>query len=251
MAKLHEILAVETDLGETANKIQKITTATLSDKRSIFSGMTKSHSVFEETHQHLAQATENVEVQSTVTEQLDFASAEISRYWDVIIQKEEANQRAKADIIINGNVLASNVPAIVLLGMEKKLKSLLGMYNAIPTLDAAKAWESAPEQNKPGIYRTKHDTETQQSVTIKEWKEISPATPHHPAQLKEVSTIIPIGKYTRSDFSGAITSFEKAEMLQRLTALIRAVKSARQRANGVEIDNSITIGKNLFDYING
>lgn len=249
--QLHELLAVEQSVAETANRVVNETTKTLSTKQTIFTGMTKSHEIFAEESQHLKQATEYKEVQSTVKEQLDFAGAALAAYWDVTLQKEEANQRAFADIVVNGQTIASDVPSIVLLGMEKKLTQLLGMYNGIPTLDAAKAWEIDPGQPKPGIFRTKYSTERQQTETVKDWKEISPATQHHKAQNAEISTTNVVGKYIQTDFSSAISSYDKAEKLARLTALIRAVKKARQRANNVEVNTELTFGKEMLNFING
>jgi hypothetical protein len=248
---LHEILAVEQGLAETGNRITKETTKTLESKRSIFEGMSKEHEIFDEDSQHLKMPTEYKEVQSTVDEHIDFLGNELTRYWDVILQKESANQKANADVIIDGNVIVENIPAIVLLGMEKKLSTLLATYNAIPTLDAARAWEVDPTYAKPGVYRIKYPTVRQQGTVTKEWKEISPATDRHPAQLKEVETTNIVGKYTVTDFSGALSSHEKAERIKRLTKLIRAVKSARQRANNVEVDNDLKFGAAFFKYING
>lgn len=248
---LHEILAVETGLAETANRIQKETTKTLDQKRSIFSGLMKAHQIFKEEDQHLLQPNDVKEVESTVKEHLNYASNEIGRYWDSIFMKEEANQRAKADIVINGEVIAENIPSIVLLSMEKKLSSLIGMYNAIPTLDAAKAWEPDPTYFKEDVFRAKYNRETQQTITTKEFKEVSPATKEFKAQIVEVPTTINVGKFVYTDYSGALTSLDKAEKLQRLTALQRAVKTARQRANATTVNTELRFGKAILDYING
>ncbi len=83
MAKLHELLAVENTLGETANRIRKEVTKTLLTKETIFSGMTKQHVIFDEENQHLTQATEVKEVQSTADEQLKFLTDNLVKYWDV------------------------------------------------------------------------------------------------------------------------------------------------------------------------
>ena len=248
--KLHELLAVEGSLATTAASVLKGTVGNL-EKRTIYTGQTKVNEIFSEDDQHLVQAPEHSEVQSTVQEQLDFASKEISRYWDVSLQKGEANQRAKADIIIDGKAIAKDIPATVLLDLEKKLTHLLPIYNAIPTLDAATAWEIDPGQSKPGVYRTKYNTERQQSETLKDWKEVSAATPQHKAQLAEVVKTNIIGKYTTTNFCSALTSHDKAAKLGRLTALIRAVQTARQRANAVEVTTDLTFGKSFFDFING
>ena len=249
--KLHELLAVETSLGQTANRVQKEATKVLGTKETIFAGMTKSHQLFDEKNQHLTQATEIKEVQSTVGEQLDFVSNELARYWDVGLQKEDANQRAVADITIDGDVVAANVPSIILLGMEKKLESLLSLYNALPTLDASKAWEPDTTYAKPGVFVTKNATERQHSITGWEWKEISAATKEHKAQIERVEKTEVVGKYIVNEYSGAITSLDKANKIQRLTTLIRAVKKARQRANGVEVRTDLRFGKALMGYING
>ena len=248
---LHEILAVETGLAETANRVQKETTKTLENKKTIFTGLLKAHELFADEDQHKTQANESKEVESTVKEQLDYASVEIGRYWDSIFKKEEANQRAKADIIIDGQVIVEGIPSIVLLSMEKKLSSLLGMYNAIPTLDAAKAWEPDTTYFKKDVFRTKHNRETQQAVSVKDFQEISPATVQFKAQVVEFVKTEVVGKFIQTDYSGMLTSVDKAEKIQRLTALIRAVKTARQRANTTEVNQELRFGKELLDYING
>jgi len=249
--KLHELLAVETSLAQTANRVQKEATKVLGTKETIFAGMTKAHQLFDEKNQNFVQATEIKEVQSTVHEQLDFVGNELARYWDVGLQKEEANQRAKADIVIGDETIASDVPSIILLGMEKKLESLLSLYNALPTLDASKAWVADTTYAKPNVFVTKNATERQHSITGWEWKEVSAATKEHKAQIEKVEVTEVVGKYIVNDYSGAITSLDKAEKIQRLTALIRATKKARQRANGVQVETDLRFGKALVDYING
>ena len=251
MTKLHELLAVETSLAQTANRVQKEATKVLGTKETIFAGMTKAHQLFDEANQHFTQATEIKEVQSTVFEQLDFVGNELARYWDVGLQKEEANQRAKADIVIGDNVIAADVPSIILLGMEKKLESLLSLYNALPTLDASRAWIADETYAKPHVFVTKNATERQHSITGWEWKEVSAATKEHKAQIEKVEKTEVVGKYTVNDFSGAITSLDKAEKIQRLTALIRATKKARQRANGIDVHTDLRFGAALINYING
>lgn len=248
---LHELLAVETGLSETANRVSKETSKTLGTKQSLFAGMTKEHQIFDEESQHLVQAPEIKEVESTVDEQIDYVSAELARYWDVTLQKEEANQRANGDIIIEGTVIASNVPSIVLLGMEKKLTALLGLYNNIPTLDAAKTWVAVEGYPKEGVFVTKTPMERQHVVTVKNWIEVSPATKEFKAQLVQKEDISIVGKYIVNEFSGAVSSLNKATRIQKLTAMIRAVKTARQRANNTEVNTELSFGAAVLGYING
>lgn len=247
---IHELLAVEQGLATTAKTLVAETVKKLSGKVSLFTGLIKSHAVFAEADNHLTQATEHVQVQSTVDAQLSYLGNELARYWDVTLQKEDANQRANADVVIDGVVIAANVPSIVLLGLEKKLTALLTVYNAIPTLDAAVAWEAAPAQGE-GIFQTKYAVERLQTRVEKEYVTVSPATDRHPAQMASQDNTINVGKYSTIGFSGMITTADKAARITRLVALTRAIKQARQRANATEVDTSVTIGASLLNYING
>lgn len=251
MPKLHELLAVETSLGEAANRIRKEATKTLLTKETIFAGMTKAHTLFDDANAHLTQATDVKEVQSTADEQLKFLTDNLVKYWDVTYQKDDANQKAKADITINGTVIVKDVPSTTLLSMEKKLEALIATYNALPTLDASKAWREDKTYAKKGVWVTVHDRENQHTVTYKKYEEVSPATKEHKAQIVQVEKTDVIGKYVIQEFSGAITSLDKAERLERLTAMIRAVKTARQRANNQEVNTNLKLSAAIFGYING
>lgn len=248
---LHELLAVEKGEAETSNRLQKEATKKLSQKETIFSGMTKEHVIFADDQQKLKQALEVKEVQTTVKEQLDYVTDQISKYWNTTYLKDEANQRAKGDIIIDGKIIAKDVPSTTLLGMETKLKGIVAMYNAIPTLDAATAWELDPNYAKAGVYRTKHVVENQQSVKSRTFVEASPATREHRAQVVEQEKVDVIGKFLIHSFSGATTSLDKAEKIQRLTNMIKAVQKARQRSNNTEVSDKVEFAESIFNYING
>ena len=76
-----------------------------------------------------------------------------------------------------------------------------------------------------------------------------PATPQHPAQVKEWSADKAIGKYTTQTFSGMISPADKALMLSRVDKLLAAFKKARQRANCQET-SAMEIGQTIIKYIN-
>lgn len=250
MAQLHELLAVENELAESANKRVRDSQEVLANRKSAFTGMTKEHVVFDEDSQYLKMATEVKEVEVTVPKVIEAVNNSLASYWDVILQKESANQKANADIIIDDKVIAANIPSIVLLGMEKKLANIVSMYKAIPVLDAAIAWEIDPAYAKPFVYRTKYTTERLQKTTTNVWKEVSKATAQHPAQVVKDEETSTIGKYVITTFAGALPSAEKSAKLNRLNKLIRAVKAARQRANNTTIDTSLSFGNALLGYIN-
>ncbi len=174
-----------------------------------------------------------------------------ARYIDIYLRKEEANQRAKADIVVGDEVLAKDVPATVLLGLETKLAALRGVYDAIPTLMAGPTWEEDLTHRLPGVWKSVHP-----DMRVKTRKTLGPvvlvqATKEHPAQVEKISVDKPVGRITIQTLSGMTTSAAKSEMLGRLDRLISAVKQARQRANGVEVNKALKIGDVLMAYING
>ena len=249
--ELHELLAVDKRLAETANRVQKETSKILEQKRDIFSGLVKSHEIFDdEKKQALEKVNDIKEVESTVSEHLQFAGKRLADYWNVILQKDYSNQTAKANIMIGDNILVANVPSTTLLSLEKKLESLISMYNVIPTLDAAKAWGQDTDYAIPNVWRTVNPRETQHRVVYKAYEEVSPATVQHKAQVVEVEREEIVGKYTQFDYSGAITSLDKSQKLERLTTLIMAVQTARQRANTNEVDPTLKLGETLINFIN-
>lgn len=248
MPVLHEILAVESQLNTNAQAVMNSVGRNLT-KESIYAGMVKSHVIFDEEMQHLVQPTEHKEVQSTVDMQLDYLAKELTKAWDVYATKEATNQVAKADIMVDGRIIAADVPSIVLLGLETKLDKLMKIYTMLPTLDSARAWEEDHSAELRGIFRTKHETERFQTKTEKKFITVVEATKEHPAQVTQQEETTNIGKYIQTDFSGALTSFDKAERIQRLAALQRAVKQARQRANLQEVIE-LQISQALFNYVN-
>jgi hypothetical protein len=249
MSKLHEVLAVEASLSAVSIKLVKESIKSL-NKDNLFTGEVKSHTIFSETDQHLVQAAQERTVTTTVNENLKYTFEEgLIPFWDAVYQKDEANQRAKADIIIDGVVIAEAVTGTTLLGMESKLGTLLELFSAVPTLAPGVSWEQDPNQ-APGIYRNPVTEERMQSVKVPDHKVLYEATNQHPAQIEKFETIQHIGKFSVKTFSSMISPNEKAKLIKRLQVLISAVKQARQRANCVEVSD-VHIGKALTSYLLG
>ena len=80
--------------------------------------------------------------------------------------------------------------------------------------------------------------------------ELSPATDKHPAQVKEATRDEVVGIFTKTILSGAATTLQKSVLLERVEALIAAVKQARQRANSIEAEKG-TIGADIAKYLMG
>jgi len=246
MAKLHEVLAVEGDLKGTADKIITETRATFDKKPDHFQEQTAETKYFDDSQQNL-NTSETKALVTTVGAKLKYMTGAVGRYFDAFLSKELTNQVAHADVVVNGVVIFGNVPATALLGMESRLKELRAVYEAIPTLAPGKVWE--PDAVRQGVYLNKHPEE--RSVTRRTLTpfELSPATKEHPAQVKALEVDVPVAKKVVQEASGMLSAGEKSDLLERLDALIRAVKKARQKANGADQINGDGFGAALFGYL--
>jgi len=249
---LHEILAVEADAQGVANRIIPETIHTFKEKSTHFTASFRSLELFgEETDAskaaELAEAQE-LQMVSTVHDKLQYTLDQIGRYYDIVLQKETTNQHAVADVIApDGTVIAEDLPATFLLGLETKLKTLRTVYEAIPTLAPGIEWQLDATQGK-NVYRQKNpEVRAKTAKTFKHQVLVAP-TDKHPAQIEKWEESITIGTYTKKSWSSMLTTSEKSDLLGRIDVLIQAVKQARQRANSVEV-KQVTVAQSLFDFI--
>lgn len=248
MGKLHEILAVEPDLAAVFKKLIQETAVTFSKKGEHFLGKTRRLDMFEANAP--GDGTEEViDLTTTVHEKLSYLFEHSAKYLDAVLQKERTNQDARANIVIDGIVIANEVPATFLLGLEAKLQQLREVVDDVPTLAPGVPWEAAPDLG-PNIFRTKvPKIEFKTTKTIKS-KTLFEGNNHHPPQIEKWNEDVPIGKYSTTVISGMLTVAEKSAILGRIDKLIQATKQARCRANNTDVVNT-TIAKELFTYIIG
>lgn len=253
MTKLHEVLAVEPDKEGIAKRMIDETRDVFKNKHHIFNGLTKSLKMdtSDESNSSLEEASaEIIEVTTTVPERLAYTESSISDWLDVVLTKEAGNQgEAKADIVIDGETIAADLPATFLLGLEKKLKHIRDMYDSIPTLPPSLVWEK-DENAQENVYRSRNDDIKTKTQKRPQFRVLYDATPEHPAQVEKWMEEVVVGRYTTTHQSGMIPAHRKASMMGRLDKLIQAVKQARMRANSVQVEN-LSVGSKLFDYING
>lgn len=246
MSKLHELLAVEGDLKGEKDKVRQEALIDFEKKPNLFLGYSKKLSLFDANRAN--EETEEVgQINTNVIERLKYNAQSHIRYWDAKLQKEIANQEAKANIEIDGKILMENVPVSFLLTMEEELKQLRKVYDQIPTLRPGIDWQLDETLGK-NIYKTVHPTEKIKTEKALEFTIMVPATKEHPAQVKEWTIDKPVGKYIETVWSGMISSADKSLFLSKLDKILRAIKKARQRANCQEVKKA-NIGKLIFDFI--
>jgi hypothetical protein len=245
--KLHELLAVEKQsLGQSNLLIQE--TQKDFGKDHLFKGWIKKLKLIKDSPDNAAieaAGSETRSVVTTVKETLEY----MLKFWaaseDIQFRKNVANQSAAADITI-GSTVITDVPIDELMGLESRLTKLRELFHAIPTLDSTKQWTNS--QVKQGVLVGIHD-----DVTTRTEKVVTPvvlyeATKEHPAQVKEVSRDEVIGTFTTTIFSGAVSSLQKANALERIDDLIGEIKKARMRANCQEVPH-VKIGTEITKYL--
>jgi hypothetical protein len=250
MGKLHELLAVEGDLQGASKKILEETETTFSKRADHFQGSVKTLTLFDEVkNEQEGGVTERKELVTTVGDKLRYAFGSIEKYYDAVLQKELTNQKTSSDLIINGEVIAKNLPATFLLGLETKLKQLRAIFMAIPTLQPGVSWVADVDAGE-GVYKSQHPQVTYRTEKTIHHKVVYEATKEHPAQVHAWNEDIKVGKYMKADVSGMLSVAEKSNRLSRVDTLLRAVKKARQRANNIDVVHA-EIGKKITDYIMG
>ena len=245
MAKLHELLAVESDLEQTFRKMTEETIKTFTKKPEHFLESLRKLELFDE---NAPKPPEDYKAMTeTVGGKLNYYASHIVRYLDVVFQKEATNQTAKADLTVDGKVIEKDVPATFLLGLENKLRIMRQVVHSIPTLAPGKKWEKAPEKGN-GVWVNMKPDETYRNVEKYVPQVLYEATKNHPAQVEKIKVTEPIGKYTKYEWSSMLSPAEKSELLARIDKLIRATKQARMRANTAPVQKR-KIGEKIFEYL--
>lgn len=243
--KLHEILAIEQDRKNKANQSIGHSKKVFGNNAGLFDGMLKKYIPTEENAEQVPD--ESKEMVSTVKKMLNTALEPVIIALDATLSKEETNSSgvAQAELIVEEQSFGT-FSATTLLAMESHLQKVKELYQSIPTLDTSKKWYF-DEQND--CYRTNEEVKFR---TIKRPKVIVKyeATDKHPAQTELLNIDFQVGKYETTYFSGRITTTQKAQLIDKLSALIEAVKVARARANNVEVKN-VKVGSQIFDFIHG
>src|SRR6266566_6352748 len=116
MAKLHELLAVEGNLENQANKCRADLVTTFEkkrhnfeEKRVVFTPLAEGSPAVQETQS---------DIQTTVLKELEWIAPYIIKALDASYQVAEANTEARADVVLDddaGTVLLRSVPATSLL----------------------------------------------------------------------------------------------------------------------------------------
>jgi hypothetical protein len=243
MAKLNQIIAVEK--GVKSQALRDLTDAHQQlQKPALLSGIARTYRPKDEEGEQFPPESTKVQVKS---EEVIRKTVEImTKLFDVVATKDWANTQAKADVVVDGQVLLTQVPAPYLLFLEKQLVDIHTFVRKLPVLDASETW----------VFDASSDSWATEPVQTTRTKKIprnhvkAEATEHHPAQVEVYYEDVVVGHWRTVKFSGALPANRVNELLERVEKLQAAVKFAREEANSMEIQDQKP-GAKVFQYLFG
>jgi hypothetical protein len=242
MPKLNQINAMVTGRkSETEKAVTEI--YKLLQKEVLFHGFERSYKPIDE-EQGERLPPESTKIQQEAWKLIGQAREKWTELWDLTLTQDAANQKARADIVVDGRTVLKEVPVTNLLFLEKQVNDVETFVSKLPTPDPSEEWAHDPTT---GLLRSR----AAQSVRTKKEPtrfEKAPATKEHPAQVDILYIDTPVGTWTRTQFSGCITADDKKATLARLRKLKDAIKVAREQANMIEAEPRKSSDA-LFDFI--
>ena len=241
MTKLNQIIAVEKGVKAKAQQAIAVAGRELG-KQPLLSGISRTYQPKDEEGEQLPP--ESTRVQTRVEESLRAVASNMARLFDVTATKDATNAVATADIVIDGNVLLSEVPVTYLLFLEKQLSELYGFVKGLPSLDSAESWTF---NDSADCFAT-DPVRTIRTKKVPRNHVKAEATEKHPAQVEVYYEDITVGYWTTVKFSGSAPAKRITSVLDRIEKLQQAVKFAREEANGTEVVDR-KVGEKVFDYL--
>jgi hypothetical protein len=243
MARLNQIIAVEK--GIKSRSFQELTEAHHAlQKPTLLSGISRTYRPKDEEGEQLP--AESTKVQARAEDIVRQTASILSKLFDVTATKDWANCAAKANVVIDGRTVLSDVPVSYLLFLEKQLTDLHTFIKKLPVLDASESWE----------FDASADTWATEPVQTLRTKKIprnhvkAEATEKHPAQVEVYYEDVTVGFWRTIKFSGAMPAKRVNELLERVEKLQQAVKFAREEANNLEVTDQ-KVGDAVFQYLLG
>jgi hypothetical protein len=241
MVRLNQIIAVEK--GVKSQTFQELTEAHhLLLKPAQLAGIARTYRPKDEEGEQLPP--ESTRVQVKAEEVIRTTTEALTKLFDVTATKDWTNCRARADVVVDGNVLLTQVPATYLLFLEKQLVDIHTFIKKLPVLDAAETW----------TYDSSADSWATEPVQTLRTKKVprnhvkAEATDKHPAQVEVYYEDVTVGYWRTVKFSGALQARRINEILGRVERLQEAVKFAREEANNTEAEEH-KVGDTVFQYL--
>lgn len=243
MPRLHELIAIEKGAKSKATTVSTENYHLL-QKEPPLSGIERTYTPKLDGGEQLPP--ESTKVQVRAEDSINAVWNALSDLFDVTLSREYANCKAVADVVLeDGTVLIGGVPVAYLLFLEKRLTDIHTFVQKLPTLSLSETWTV---DKNTGLYAT----EPVDSIRTKKVPRVlvkAEATDKHPAQTEVYHEDVPVGTWTTRKFSGALPATVVRAMTERVEAVQRAVKVAREQANATEARLDKDAANGILSYI--
>jgi hypothetical protein len=244
-ALLNQVIAVRAGVKNDSEKnLTKV--YHLLQRSELLTGLSRTYTPKDDEGFRFPAETTNVQVTAELV--LKNITADLGRLFDVTAALDWTNQHARADVVLlNGPepvVLLTDVPVSYLMFLEKQLVNMESLIRKLPILPATENWTFDPASD---TYRS-DAVGTVKTAKVRRNHVLAEATDRHPAQVESYTEDVPIGTWSTVKFSGAIPASRANKMLARVTALMQAVKFAREQAN-LESVVDPKPGRRVLDYL--
>lgn len=178
--------------------------------------------------------------------------ANVRRYgeeaFDVVATKDATNMLAKADLVVDGEVMVAGIGISHLLWLEDALNELHGFLQHLPVLSTAKAWNL--DESDSNLWKS--DAEVVPRTAKKTVALVlHPGTDKHAPQAIPNVEDVRTGLVYTTVLSGAIKEDKRRELTDRCDKLIKAVRDAIAKANHTEAVEVTGEGFAIMQYILG
>jgi hypothetical protein len=197
-----------------------------SQKPALYGGQSKRYTPLNEEDQDRPTDVNEL-VQLRAQDVLDDLRRVLRPLWDTEAALDATNQNAQAELLVNGHLVAAGVPATYLLFLQRQLDTVRTFIEKLPTLPTTDDWSY---EQSVGYYVTQpvRTTSTRKKTVP---LVLHPGTDRHPPQAIASQEDVPVGTWETVKRSGALPVDAKKQLIERVTQLQDAVKSARERAN--------------------
>jgi hypothetical protein len=183
-------------------------------------------------------------VSLSVKERLEYTLNFFKDAIDVVASKELTNTETLAELNIGDK--SFNVPAGVLLSIQKKIPALRNVLKDIPTARIDRKWNKSDDPNYRLVTEPFNVTST-----IKEEYGLVLAPPvgeKIAAQVIKAVKDVPVGTKSTIYFSSQLTSREKSEILHNLDILDENISAAIQKANSIPVKECVP-GEAIVNFL--
>lgn len=241
MRKLNQVLAAEKSIkARTYAAITEMHKA--AQVPALFNGHSKTYEPLKE--DGLPQPTQTQKVQRNAEEMFAEVQKSMSELFDVYATKDWGNQKAKSDLVVDGQILIKDAPATYLLFLDKQLSDLLTFVGKMTELDGATDWTKDPNT---GLFRS-DSVQTFTTQKVQRALVMYQATEHHPAQTQLITEDQVVGRWSTVKQSGAVPAPRKKRLMERIQKVLDAAKHALENANSTVVEEQST-GAAVLGYI--